>query len=745
MDLVKRYWGFDSLRPIQEEAIRAALQGRDSLVVMPTGGGKSLCYQVPPVVTDRLSVVVSPLISLMKDQVDGLEMGGYPAAAIYSGMDPDRVRAIEDRLAAGELRLLFLAPERLLTPWATERLRRLDVASFAIDEAHCISQWGHDFRPEYRRLAELRGVYPKASVHAFTATATERVRRDIIEQLRLREPAVLVGTFDRSNLTYRILPRVRVEMQVAEAIGRHASGEQAGATIVYCISRKDTGALAATLSGMGIPAEPYHAGLSASERHRVQDDFAQERLDVVVATVAFGMGIDRSNVRCVIHAAMPKSIEAYQQETGRAGRDGLPAECLLLYSAADAVRWQELMQRSAGESGAAEESLRAQMQLLDRMHRFCTGATCRHKALSEYFGQAYTPPEGARGCGACDVCLGDLEDVQDSMTIARKILSCVARVGQSFGAAHVADVLRGSRNQKITDRRHDQISTFGLLRDVPRPVLLGYINQLIDQDVLARSPGEYPVLVLTENSASVLRSECDVTLLQPKRELAKMSTRSADGGGRGRKEQERPLSDEELRLFESLRQLRLAVARERNVPPYVVFGDATLREMARLRPRTVGAMAGVKGVGQRKLADLAPRFAAHIDEFCGGTGAEEAAAEVATAPMGEPSERRPRGTQSGSREAYFEMFRKGIGLEDAAARAGHRLSTAAGYLTEYIFEFKPASIEPWVDRATYALVADTATEIAADRFKPIFEKLGGRVSYEQIRIVMTHMRAMSEG
>lgn len=743
---MQRYWGFDTLRPIQEDAIRAALQGRDSLVVMPTGGGKSLCYQVPPLLTGRLAVVASPLISLMKDQVDGLEIAGYPAATLHSGVDAEEARAIEARLMAGEIKLLFLAPERLLTSWALERLKRLDVGAFAIDEAHCISQWGHDFRTEYRRLAELRHHFPRATFHAFTATATQRVRDDIIAQLRLRDPAVLVGIFDRPNLTYRILPRLRPDQQVAEAIARHASGESAGATIVYCISRKDTEALAGALTARGIPAAAYHAGLSPAARERVQDKFASELLDVVVATVAFGMGIDRSNVRCVIHAAMPKSVEAYQQETGRAGRDGLPAECLLLYSAADAIRWQELMRNSAAESGASEESLLAQLELLDRMHRFCAGATCRHRALSEYFGQPYTPPapdpaRSARGCGACDVCLGDLETVEDSTTIARKILSCIARCGQGFGAAHIADVLRGANTQRIRDRYHDQLSTFGLLRGTARPVILGYISQLIDLGVVAKSPGEYPVLVLTEDSAAVLRGQREVSLLQPKRDLAHAETHISEARSR---EEERPLTETEVRLFESLRQLRLSVARDRNLPPYVVFTDATLREMARLRPRTVEAMAHIRGVGQRKLAELAPQFASHIDAHCREHNLDAAPPPVhaATAPPEPP--RAPRGSATGSRERYFELFSRGTPLEEAAAQAGHKPSTAIGYLSEFILENKPASVAPWIDAETYKLIADTAAEISADRFKPIFDHLAGRVTYEQIRIVMNHLRAMHE-
>lgn len=605
---MQRYWGFDTLRPTQADAIRAALGGRDSLVVLPTGGGKSLCFQVPPLLTGRLCVVVSPLISLMKDQVDGLVLAGYPAAALNSGVDAAEARRIEGELAAGSLRALYMAPERLLMPGMAERLAAAGVGSFAIDEAHCISQWGHDFRPEYRRLAELRERFPGAAFHAFTATATERVREDIVRQLRLHEPEVLVGVFDRPNLTYRVIPRSRVDQQAADAIARHSSGEHAGATIVYCISRKDTEALAAALSARGMRARAYHAGLDAESRREVQDDFAAERLNVVVATVAFGMGIDRSDVRCVIHAAMPKSVEAYQQETGRAGRDGLAAECLLLYSGADQVRWLDLISRSALDSGASNESVRIQHTLLDQMHRLCSGAVCRHRAISEYFGQPYTPPDASGRCGACDVCLGDLAPVPESDQIARKIISCVYRAGQSFGAAHIADILRGATTQRITERRHHELSTFGLLRGTPKVLLTGYINQLVDQGALARSEGEYPVVVLGPEAPAVLKGTKPVALMQPSRDL----TTFQDKG----RAAESPLSTDELLVFDALRAFRLTIARERNLPPYLLFHDTVLRSLARRRPTTSEAMADIPGIGSRKLADLGPRVGEFLRDLC---------------------------------------------------------------------------------------------------------------------------------
>ncbi|HEV3416528.1 MAG TPA: RecQ family ATP-dependent DNA helicase, partial [Pirellulales bacterium] len=346
VEVVRRYWGFDTLRPLQPEAIRAALAGRDSLVVMPTGGGKSLCYQVPPLVDDSLDIVVSPLISLMKDQVDGLRTCGYPAACLHSGLSAEERREVEAGLAEQKFRLLFLAPERLVNDWFLQFVARMNVRRFAIDEAHCISHWGHDFRPEYRQLSVLRQRFPQASLHAFTATATPQVRDDIVAQLGLRDPEVLVGRFDRPNLIYRILPLVDRADQTVEVLRRH-EGE---AAIVYCLSRKDTEQMVATLKANGIGAAHYHAGLTPEQRHRAQEAFSEERLDVIVATVAFGMGIDRSNVRCVLHSAMPKSIEHYQQETGRAGRDGLEAECVLLYTAADVIPWESLVEFSAKDA-----------------------------------------------------------------------------------------------------------------------------------------------------------------------------------------------------------------------------------------------------------------------------------------------------------------------------------------------------------------------------------------------------------
>jgi ATP-dependent DNA helicase RecQ len=592
--VLARYWGFDCLRPLQEEAILAELQHRDSLVVLPTGGGKSLCYQVPPVLTERVDIVVSPLISLMKDQVDALRQNGYPAAALYSGMPFDDVRRIEAEIMAAKHRLVFVAPERLLTPRFLDLVARLRVRAFAIDEAHCISHWGHDFRPEYRQLADLKKKFPGASVHAYTATATERVRRDIAEQLRLQDPEVLVGTFDRPNLVYRVVPRVDRREQIRQAIERH----RGQAVIVYCISRKDTEDLAAYLRGRGMRAAHYHAGMDAEARRSTQEAFAREQIDVIVATVAFGMGIDRSDVRAVIHAAMPKSVEHYQQETGRAGRDGLEAECVLFYSAADVIRWQQLFERSESDAEASAEIVASTRELLGHMRRFCNTVGCRHRMLSEYFGQSLEKEE----CAACDVCLAEVEGVADATELAQKILSCVARVEQRFGIEHVLDVLLGADTERVRRWRHDVLSTYGLLRGTSRKELQNVVYQLVDAGVLERSTDDRPVLRLNDASREVLRGQRTVQLLRAAKKVQKSrhdraSWEGVDGD-----------------LFESLRVLRRQIADERGVPPYVIFSDASLRDMARKRPRNASEFIDVYGVGERKLQDLGARFLGHIAE-----------------------------------------------------------------------------------------------------------------------------------
>jgi ATP-dependent DNA helicase RecQ len=595
LEVLGRYWGYATFRPLQREAMEAILQGRDSLVVLPTGGGKSLCFQAPALVRQGLALVVSPLISLMKDQVDTLTGNGVAAACFNSALPVDDRSSVLRGLREGRYRLLYVSPERLANESFVSQLSRADVSFIAVDEAHCISQWGHDFRPEYRQLARLRSTFPSVSLHAYTATATSRVRRDIASQLALREPVELVGSFDRPNLVYRVLARAQLKRQLLDILGRH-KGE---AGIVYCSSRREVDALAGWLCENGVRARPYHAGLTDDERASNQDAFLDEHADVVVATVAFGMGIDRSDVRFVVHAGAPQSLEHYQQESGRAGRDGLDAECVLIYSTADFLKWRVMLERNG-------ELTDARRELLRDMERYAASVGCRHRHLVGYFGERYERAD----CGACDYCLDELEPVPDPVVLARKVLSCVARVGQRFGAAHVTSVLRGADTEQVTARRHDTLTTFGLLRDASVAEVRGYIEQLVAHRLLRQTDDQYPVLVLTDAGVALLKDPST----QPGLALARQRRPVAGALPKRARIETESWQDVDRDLFERLRALRLDIARQRGVPPYVIFHDTTLREMARLKPTTISALLGVRGIGARKAEDLGEAFVRVISE-----------------------------------------------------------------------------------------------------------------------------------
>ena len=613
---VKAVWGYDSLRPMQAAAIAAGVEGRDCLTVLPTGGGKSLCYQVPPLVTERATVVVSPLIALMRDQVRGLELNGYPAAAVHSGLEWEEARDLLDRFAAGEFRLLLAAPERVVTRdfrfMLSGMADRNHLGAIAIDEAHCISQWGHDFRPDYRRLLELREILPSTPFQAFTATATPRVREDIVQQLRLGQVTgsdgraqILVGTFDRPNLTYRIHARRHAAEQTLDAVKRHKTAGDGGGTIVYCLSRKDTEELAGELRGLGLDAAAYHAGLKEQTRREVEHRFSAETLDVVVATVAFGMGIDRSNVRLVVHATMPKSVEAYQQETGRAGRDGEPAECLLLDSPQDSSRWENLITRSSEDGQSDSEAVETQLELVREMRMLVAGMGCRHRALSEHFGQAYTPPPGQANCGACDVCLGETTAVDDPKRVGQVLMSAVARTNQRFGAAMIADIVRGASTAPIREHGYDRLSVYGLLSSHRKAAVIVYLDQLAAHGALERViDGRFVTLRFGPIGMAVMKGETVIALACP------MGTNSATEDKRKRRPVVvgPPLSEAQRTDFDRLRALRKSIAEDRGVPPYVVFSDATLRELVRVRPNSLKAMLDVKGIGQSKLNEFGARF-----------------------------------------------------------------------------------------------------------------------------------------
>ena len=726
LELIARHWGFRSLRPLQEQAIRASLSNRDSLVVLPTGGGKSLCYQAPAVYRGGLTVVVSPLIALMKDQVDGLTEIGVPAVRLDSTLTSAERSAVTADIRSGAVRLAFTSPERLVNTEVYRLLRDAGAHTVAIDEAHCISHWGHDFRPEYRQLARLREFFPGAAVHAYTATATEQVRRDIISQLGLDAPEVLVGNFDRPNLTYRVLPQIDLLGQIREVLDRHAN--EAG--IVYCLRRKDVDDVCAALQSAGYKAVQYHAGMTPEDRRRSQERFSNEDADIVVATVAFGMGIDRSNVRFVVHASVPKSLEHYQQETGRAGRDGLPSECVLLFSGGDVATLRSIIEKSAAEANAGPEFVAAARRQLDEMARYACGAVCRHRALVRYFGQDYP----ADNCNACDLCLGDTQEVPDATVVAQKILSGVARVKEGFGINHVIDVLRGANTEAIRARGHDRLSTYGLLKDVPKADLRDWVYQLIGHEVLVQAGDEYPVLRLNARSWAVMRGERQVRLIQ----LARR-------GGKGERAETAPRqpgvlpegSDPEL--FETLRQLRRQEAARMGVPPYVVFPDTVLAELARLRPSTPERMRYVSGIGEKKLKDFGPLFLKGIREHCDRTGLPtDVTGPQAVIPT---ARKEPTGRISAKKELSFRLFRDGAMVEDVMRETGLTRPTIVDHLCDFIRAEKPASIFGWVAEDVCERVAAAAEQHGTARLKPVFLALNEEVGYDEIRVVFAFLDA----
>jgi ATP-dependent DNA helicase RecQ len=592
--LLKRTFGYDAFRPLQREIIEASLAGRDVLALLPTGGGKSLCFQLPALARPGLTVVVSPLIALMKDQVDALQASGVAATFLNSSLDGDTARARLRGLHHGEFKLLYVAPERLMLEGWAENLKAWNVQALAIDEAHCVSEWGHDFRPEYRQLAKLREALPDVAIIALTATATDRVRTDIATHLRLRDPAVFLASFNRPNLTYRVVPKDRPSKQILDFVQRR-EGESG---IVYCASRASADRLAAALAARGLAARPYHAGLDAGARARHQDEFLRDDTRIICATIAFGMGINKPNVRWIIHHDLPKNLEGYYQETGRAGRDGLPGECLLLFSAGDVAKQMHFIEEVSDE----QERHVARAQLRQMVH-YAESAVCRRRDLLAYFSEDFP----LDNCGACDNCL-EPRETYDGTIVAQKFLSCLYRIRQAAGFGvglnHVTDILTGAETDKIRRWGHDRLTTYGIGRELARPEWAAVGRELMRLGHVTVGTGEYATLELTEDGLAVLKSRAAIMLTKPM-----LSPRARPAPRRAGE-----IACDEI-LFQRLRELRKRLADARAVPAYIVFGDATLRAMARSYPQSIEAMVGIPGVGEKKRAEFGAVFAEEINAF----------------------------------------------------------------------------------------------------------------------------------
>ena len=786
-DILKSTFGHDGFLPLQEDVIRNVLAGKDSLVLMPTGSGKSLCYQLPALCLDGVTLVISPLIALMKDQVDALQARGIAADCIHSGMSPADQRRVQVAAYNGRLNLLYVAPERIVTPQFRDFLHAVKLSLIAIDEAHCISEWGHDFRPDYRELQVLRSNFPHVPVIALTATATERVRQDILEQLRMTHAAQFIASFNRPNLTYRVRPKRRSLEALVALLGEL----HGGSAIIYRFSRQNTEGLAAELAARGFKALPYHAGLEDDVRRETQERFLQDDVPIIVATIAFGMGVDKPNVRLVVHYDLPKTIEGYYQETGRAGRDGDPSECVLFYSYGDKMNQEYFINQIEDETERANAEGK-----LAKMVAYGEAKTCRRAFLLEYFGEKWQK----ENCGACDVCLTASEqpDAQnaahtyDGTEIAQKVLSAVIRTGERFGVNHVVDVLRGSQARRVRQFRHDTLPVHGIAREFSKDDLLDVIDQLSDKELLARrTSGEYPTLYVTTEGRAFLKKREALTLVR-------QAPPYAEAAG-----------EPDTVLFARLRSLRQEIATALGAPAYVVFSDESLRQMAIHLPTDHDSLLQIKGVGNTKLDQFGDRFLAAIREYAvergdssnqsatsehttNGSSVEqirhshprayepwlpeedqrleslhsvgrsipEIASELGRQPSaiesrltsGPHLQRTRQSSLAGERrltlseteKRTLELARQGLGLAEVAARRGLSPGTVLAHLERIVDTdeaFDITHMLPPSDR--FADIADAFRKADSDyRLAPVKELLGEDYSYEELRLVRLRLRQL---
>jgi len=695
--------------------MQSILAGRDTLVVLPTGGGKSLCYQAPALCLDGTAVIVSPLISLMKDQVDAAQACGISCALLNSSQTPQEQSETIAALKQGRVKLLYVSPERLVQREFLRLLESAKVSFFAIDEAHCVSQWGHDFRPPYRQLSLLRERFPQTGVHALTATATERVRDDIVHQLQLQTPHTLVGNFDRHNLSYHVRRKGQMEERLREILNRH----QGESGIIYCITRADVERWTTRLRDAGHRVRAYHAGLSDEQRQRNQDAFIRDRCDVIVATVAFGMGIDKSNVRFVIHAGMPQSLEHYQQESGRAGRDGLPSDCYLFFGGDDLRKWQQIF------SDQSPELKRNSMRSVTAMVNFCEGIDCRHRMLVRHFGQDLEEDCSTR----CDLCRENRPVLNDSLLIAQKILSSIYRQQERFGSDHTVRVLRGGLDQKILDCGHDRLSTWGLLKEHSKELILSWIGQLTQQGFLIRDP-ENNALRITDTGRELLKGGQAPKLLGPPKGAARDSETARTGKSHDSQDSADP------GLFQRLRQERTEIAQERGVPSYLIFNDATLKALAAQRPVSIEKLLFVPGIGQKKATDFGERILQVIQQHCAEFELPVEQEQIPTAPVPRPAPATP----TAGALAAFPLFAAGVSVASVQDLTGKTRGTVLGYLAQYLETVSPEKLNCWVDAESERRISEAIEAVGSDRMKPIYLHLQESIDYDTIRLVVSARR-----
>ncbi|MFM9948848.1 MAG: DNA helicase RecQ [Saprospiraceae bacterium] len=712
---LKKYFGYDQFRPMQAEIIERVYRGKDALVLMPTGGGKSVCFQIPALTMEGACVVVSPLIALMKDQVEGLRANGVRAAFLNSSLDGGEARQTEDDFFSGRIDLLYVSPEKVVSQSFLPLLQRAKISLFAIDEAHCISAWGHDFRPEYAQLRFLKQQFPAIPMIALTATADKVTRRDIIEQLALQEPETFIASFDRPNISLEVRPGQKRIEQIINFIKQRPG--QSG--IVYCLSRKSTEELAVKLMGKGIRAACYHAGMSDSDRSRIQDDFINDKTPVICATVAFGMGIDKSNVRWVIHYNLPKNIESYYQEIGRAGRDGAKADALLFYSYNDVAVLQDIISKNESEN------TEIQLAKLDRMKQYAEALACRRRILLSYFSE-----DLSQNCGNCDVC-SNPPQFFDGTVIAQKALSAVYRMREESGIGLLIDVLRGSGKREIFEKGYQDLKTYGAGRDIGYGEWQHYLHQLINLGYIELAPDRHHVACLTPASHRVLFDSEKVALVR----MATVRERMEAEQVKVKVTKERQRSRGEL--FEELRQLRLRLSQKQGIPPYLVFSDATLEEMAAQVPRDEWDMQDISGVGEKKMQQFGVEFLKAINDYARRTGMPEKPAVVRIPPP----VKTPKPKSPTTLQVTLEFFQEGANPELIARERNVSVNTIYDHLLQLLEAGEDIPIRKVATTAEIQQVKSSLKGLEGPpyRLKPIHDACGGAIRYEVIKMILAHL------